>query len=134
VNCTGLGARSLFSDTELTPIKGQLTYLLPYKGPPRTSLPKHTAVQIDPAILDKYVGEYSVPGGQKIVLIIRREGNHLSVQENDEPKQDLLPESETQFFSTLADDVYRFEMDESGRVTRMVLHTDGQDVRISRQR
>jgi len=29
VNCTGLGARSLFSDQELVPIKGQLTYLLP---------------------------------------------------------------------------------------------------------
>ena len=29
VNCTGLGARALFSDSELIPIKGQLTFLLP---------------------------------------------------------------------------------------------------------
>jgi D-amino-acid oxidase len=29
VNCTGLGARALFSDQELMPIKGQLTFLLP---------------------------------------------------------------------------------------------------------
>jgi glycine/D-amino acid oxidase-like deaminating enzyme len=29
VNCTGLGARDLFADSELIPIKGQLTYLLP---------------------------------------------------------------------------------------------------------
>lgn len=29
VNCTGLGARALFGDTELVPIKGQLTFLLP---------------------------------------------------------------------------------------------------------
>ncbi len=29
VNCTGLGARELFGDTELIPIKGQLTVLLP---------------------------------------------------------------------------------------------------------
>jgi glycine/D-amino acid oxidase-like deaminating enzyme len=28
-NCTGLGARSLFQDNELTPIRGQLTFLLP---------------------------------------------------------------------------------------------------------
>jgi len=28
-NCTGLGAKALFNDTELTPIKGQLTFLLP---------------------------------------------------------------------------------------------------------
>jgi glycine/D-amino acid oxidase-like deaminating enzyme len=29
VNCSGLGSRVLFSDTELIPIKGQLTLLLP---------------------------------------------------------------------------------------------------------
>jgi glycine/D-amino acid oxidase-like deaminating enzyme len=29
VNCTGLGAKALFDDQELTPIKGQLTLLLP---------------------------------------------------------------------------------------------------------
>lgn len=29
VNCTGLGARALFGDDELTPVKGQLTFLLP---------------------------------------------------------------------------------------------------------
>jgi glycine/D-amino acid oxidase-like deaminating enzyme len=28
-NCTGLGAGALFGDTELTPIRGQLTFLLP---------------------------------------------------------------------------------------------------------
>lgn len=28
-NCTGLGAKTLFNDAELTPIKGQLTFLLP---------------------------------------------------------------------------------------------------------
>ena len=29
VNCTGLGAKALFGDEELTPLKGQLTFLLP---------------------------------------------------------------------------------------------------------
>jgi D-amino-acid oxidase len=29
INCTGLGARTLFADGELTPVKGQLTVLLP---------------------------------------------------------------------------------------------------------
>ncbi len=28
-NCTGLGAKALFADEELTPVKGQLTFLLP---------------------------------------------------------------------------------------------------------
>jgi glycine/D-amino acid oxidase-like deaminating enzyme len=29
VNCTGLGSNALFGDSELTPVKGQLTFLLP---------------------------------------------------------------------------------------------------------
>jgi glycine/D-amino acid oxidase-like deaminating enzyme len=29
MNCTGLGAKALFNDEELTPIKGQLSILLP---------------------------------------------------------------------------------------------------------
>jgi glycine/D-amino acid oxidase-like deaminating enzyme len=29
VNCTGLGAKALFGDEELTPVKGQLTFMLP---------------------------------------------------------------------------------------------------------
>lgn len=31
INCTGLGARDLFSDQELFPIKGQLSFILPQK-------------------------------------------------------------------------------------------------------
>ncbi len=101
--------------------------------PPRPPLPKHTTVHVDPAVLDKYVGQYSVPGGQKIILAILRDGGHLTVQENDEPKQDLMPESDRQFFSTTADDVYTFEMDAQGRVTGMVLHTGGEAIKIPRR-
>jgi glycine/D-amino acid oxidase-like deaminating enzyme len=39
VNCTGLGARSLFEDEELTPIKGQLTILLPQSEVEYATLP-----------------------------------------------------------------------------------------------
>jgi len=122
---------TLLKDTS-TPIEweGYTPYNL---LPPRPPLPKHTAVHVDSAVLDKYVGKYKVPGGTAVILAIQRAGDHLTVQENDEPKQDLLPESETQFFSTVADDVYRFEMDERGHVTTMILHTDGQDIRIPRQ-
>jgi hypothetical protein len=47
-------------------------------------------------------------------------------------KQDLLPESETDFFSPVADDAYTFETDRQGRVTAMVLHADGNDIPIKR--
>jgi len=43
-----------------------------------------------------------------------------------------MTESDVDFFSTTADDVYTFESDNQGRVTRMVLHTDGKDIPIKR--
>jgi glycine/D-amino acid oxidase-like deaminating enzyme len=39
VNCTGLGAKALFNDPELTPIKGQLTVLLPQPEVDYATLP-----------------------------------------------------------------------------------------------
>jgi hypothetical protein len=54
------------------------------------------------------------------------------VQENDEPKQELLPESGTDFFSTIADDVYTFVSDKEGHVTAVVLHTGGENLEIKR--
>jgi CubicO group peptidase (beta-lactamase class C family) len=98
--------------------------------PPRTPLKQHTQVLVDPAVLEKYSGRYGNP--PNLILVIRPEGDHLSIQENDEPKQDLFPENDTDFFSKVADDVFTFEMDSQGRVTRMVLHTGGQDIPANR--
>jgi CubicO group peptidase (beta-lactamase class C family) len=97
--------------------------------PPRPPLKPHKQVAVDGKVLDRYVGLYKI---QEIVLTIRREGDHLSVQENDEPKQDLLPESQFDFFSTSSDDRYTFQLDRHGLVTGMVLHLDGRDLVIQR--
>ena len=102
----------------------------PYdKLPPRPPLKQHKQVAVDGRVLDRYVGRYKI---QEIVLTIRREGDHLSVQENDEPKQALLPESQFDFFSTSSDDAYTFQLDSHGLVTGMVLHLEGRDLVIQR--
>jgi CubicO group peptidase (beta-lactamase class C family) len=112
-----------------TPIEWE--QFTPYdKLPLHPPLKQHKEVAIDLTLLDRYVGRYSVP--PDIILTIRREGNHLSVQENDEPKQDLFPESDTDFFSTTADDVYTFEVDGQGHTSAMTLHTGGNDISIKR--
>jgi CubicO group peptidase (beta-lactamase class C family) len=98
--------------------------------PPRPPLKQHTEVRVAPEILEKYVGRYGDP--PNLILVIRREGDHLSIQENDEPKQDLFPESERDFFSKVADDVFTFDLDSQGHVTRMVLHADGRDIPANR--
>jgi hypothetical protein len=103
----------------------------PYdKLPPRPPLEQHKQVEVNGKILDRYVGRYGLP--PNIVLTVRREGDHLSVQENDEPKQDLMPESETDFFSTVSSDTYTFEINSEGKVITMILHADGKDIPIKR--
>ena len=103
----------------------------PYdKLPPRQPLKEHKVVAVDSKVLDRYVGRYGNP--PNLILTIRREGDHLSVQENDEPRQELFPESERQVFSKAADDVYTFEVDSEGHVTTMTLHTGGEDIPLKR--
>jgi CubicO group peptidase (beta-lactamase class C family) len=98
--------------------------------PPRPALKQHTQIKVDPNIFQKYLGRYGNP--PNLILIVRQEGDHISVQENDEPKEELFPESERDFFSKTADDVFTFEIDNHGRVTRMVLHTGGRDIPLNR--
>ena len=125
----------IFKDLLETLLKDKYTPIewegyTPYdKLPPRRPLKQHKQVAVDPTVLQRYVGRYRIlPDiAPNIILTVRWEGNRLSVQENDEPKQDLLPESATQFF-TVADDVYTFETDTQGRVIQVVLHADGRDI------
>jgi CubicO group peptidase (beta-lactamase class C family) len=103
----------------------------PYdKLPPRPPLKQHKVIVVDPKLLEGYVGSYGLP--PNIVLKITRSGDHLAVQENDEPVQQLLAEGPHAFFSEMADDVYTFEVDAQGHATVMTLHTDGRDIPIKR--
>jgi len=98
--------------------------------PPRKPLKERKEVVIDSKLLDRYVGRYGEP--PNLILTIKREGDHLSIQENDEPKQELFAESESKFFSKLNDDELTFQVDPQGRATAMVLHVDGKDIPIKR--
>jgi CubicO group peptidase (beta-lactamase class C family) len=118
---------TLLNDT-FTPIEWE--GYTPYNElPPRAPLKVRHIVIVDPVLLDKYVGRYGNP--PELVLTIRREGDHLSIQENDEPKQELVGESDSRFISTVTDDECSFNM-ENGRVTGLVLHVDGRDIPLKR--
>lgn len=103
----------------------------PYdKLPPRAPLKVRKEVRLDAAILERYVGQYGEP--PNLILTVRREGDHLTIQENDEPKQSLSASGERDFFSKVSEDELTFEVDASGRVTQMILHVGGRDVPVKR--
>jgi CubicO group peptidase (beta-lactamase class C family) len=119
---------SLLKNT-LTPIEWE--GFTPYdKLPPREPLKEHKVVAVDSKLLDRYAGRYGDP--PNLILTIRREGDHLSIQENEEPKQELFPESDKDFFSKVADDVFTFTVDDQGRATMMTLRTGGKDISVKR--
>jgi len=98
--------------------------------PPRPPLIDRKEIAVDTKVLDRYVGRYGEP--PNVILTIKREGNHLFIQENEEPSQELGAESETKFFSKTSSDSLTFELDGQGRAIRMVLHVDGKDIPIKR--
>jgi CubicO group peptidase (beta-lactamase class C family) len=119
---------SLLKNT-FTPIEWE--GFTPYNQlPPRAPLNEHKAVRVDSAILQRYVGHYGDP--PDVILTIGQEGEHLSLQENEWPKQDLFPESNQHFFSQLGDYEFTFQVDSQGHTNKMVLHTRGVDIPIKR--
>jgi len=79
VNCTGLGARDLFNDDELIPVKGQLIMLLPQ---PKVD---YTYVAPEPGNL-----LYMFPRANEIVLGGTSEPNNWSLDVDPEQVDRML--------------------------------------------
>jgi CubicO group peptidase (beta-lactamase class C family) len=89
----------------------------PYQRlPSRAPLPQHRVVSVSADHLERYVGRYRF--SPDIIITITRRGDHLAVQENDEPSQEIFPESDGDFFSNVADDMFTFVPDNKQLVFR----------------
>ncbi|MDR3388252.1 MAG: FAD-dependent oxidoreductase [Rudaea sp.] len=83
-NCTGLGAKALFDDAELTPVKGQLTILLPQPEIQYAVIPGDT---------------YMFPRSDGIVLGGTHEEGAWSLEPDLQRKQQILAEHKSFFDS-----------------------------------
>jgi CubicO group peptidase (beta-lactamase class C family) len=90
---------------------------------PKLAPIEHKEAKIDPKILDDYVGEYEIQ--PDFNLTIAKENDHLTAQASGQSKLDLVPESDTKFFVTQEDIEITFVKDQSGKVTHMILHQEG---------
>jgi hypothetical protein len=90
-----------------------------------------TTAKVDPAVLEKYVGSYSlVP--ILVTITVTREEDRLYAQLTGQGKARLYPESESKFFYKAVDAQMTFESNESGNVERLVLHQGGKDLPAGR--
>ena len=89
-----------------------------------------TAIEVDPAIYDTYVGRYQL--AEDVVFTVTREGDRLFVQLTGQPRFEVFPESETRFFLRVVDAQITFGRAEDGSVDHLVLHQGGVDQRAGR--
>ena len=80
---------------------------------------------MDPAIYDAYVGRYQLV--ENLVFTVTRQGDRLFVQLTGQPRFEVFPESETQFFLRVVDAQITFGRAEDGSVDHLVLHQNGVD-------
>ena len=80
-------------------------------------------VDIDSAILERYVGRYELAPGY--VFEVTTESGQLFAELTGQPRFPVYPESETRFYYTVVEAQITFEVDESGEVTGLVLHQNG---------
>jgi D-alanyl-D-alanine-carboxypeptidase/D-alanyl-D-alanine-endopeptidase len=82
-------------------------------------------VEVDPAVFDQYVGRYELAPGA--IFDVTVDDGRLFVQLTGQPRFQVYPESETEFFLTVVDAQLTFVRDESGQVTAVILHQGGID-------
>lgn len=85
-----------------------------------------TEISIDPAKLDRYVGEYQL--APTFSLKIFRKGDELWTQATGQSEIRIYPESETKWFLKVVDAQLTFEFDEKGTAKALTLHQNGRNL------
>jgi CubicO group peptidase (beta-lactamase class C family) len=87
--------------------------------PPR----ERVAVKVAPALYDRIAGRYELAPG--FVVTVRRDGDRLFAQATGQPRFEIFPESEYEYFYKVVDAQLSFQRDSAGGVTGVVLHQGG---------
>jgi hypothetical protein len=90
-----------------------------------------TAIHVDPKILGNYAGTYELVKGFDLVVTI--EDGQLITQATGQGKIPIYPESETKFFPTAMPAEIEFVKDDQGKVTSLVLHQGGRDMKAPKK-
>lgn len=91
-----------------------------------------TAVEVDPAIYDRYTGSYQVT--PDIVIAVTTEEGRLFVQAPDQPRFEVFPESETEFFADVSGTSIQlaFQVETDGTVTGVTVLQEGQEIQAKK--
>jgi hypothetical protein len=94
-------------------------------------LPKEkTIVSLDPRNFVPYLGEYDFMGRAKYVVLT--EDGKLKLKAAGPNKYELFAETETKFFIKEKPGEIVFVKDAEGRVTEMIIYTNGQEIHLKK--
>jgi hypothetical protein len=89
----------------------------------------HTAIAIDPRLIDRYVGRYI---NDRLEMTASREGNQLFVQVTGYGRYPIYPYTDHDFFATIMPAQISFVTDQTGKATQLIRHQRGRDVVLNR--
>ena len=90
------------------------------------------AIEVDPAIYERYVGQYAI-APDTVVTILTEEG-HLFAQVPDQPRFEIFPSSETEYFAKVGNTriQLQFQIGADGMATGMTVKQDGQEIQAEK--
>jgi DNA-binding transcriptional MerR regulator len=83
-----------------------------------------SAVRIDPALLDRYIGHFRFEGGSQVATITR-DGDRLFVKVVGQSAVEIFPESEHEFFFKVVTAQITFVVEPDGTANALMLHQAG---------
>lgn len=125
-------------DAQITFVRnenGEVAYAIHRQNGIEFQAPKmeeETPAKIDPTIYDQYVGQYKFPNIG--ILTVTKEANKLFAQISGQPKLELLPRSESEFFSDIIIVKVNFIKDDKGNVTKMTINQSGMQLEGTKKR
>ena len=105
-------------------------HLLDNSVPLAVAPKEHKEAKIDPKLFDNYVGNYQLAPG--FVLAVTRDQDRFFVQATGQPKYEIFPESDREYFLKVEDVQITFITDDKGRATELILHQGRQDQHAKR--
>jgi D-alanyl-D-alanine-carboxypeptidase/D-alanyl-D-alanine-endopeptidase len=99
---------------------------VPLAAPPK----EHKEAKVDPKLFDNYVGSYQL--APTFVITVTRDKDHLFAQATGQPKFEIFPEGDREYFLKVVDAQITFITDSQGRATEMILHQGGLDQHAKR--
>jgi len=105
--------------------KGEVTHAIHHQGGNELKalrIKEEAPTDIDPAVYDQYVGEYNFP---QLTITVTKEEDKLFAQTAGQPKIELLPRSESEFYSNLVVLKISFIKDDQGKVVKMIINQSG---------